>query len=314
VQDEDPQRYILWPTRRQLRAARALADIGIRQLARAAGLSPTAISQIETGKTLSARPATLRALRRVFVGYGIEFGPRGWIRHNDDASGLAPERAEPDDPRDVVRAIEDAIHEQRRVRLHYQHPDGLAGRRDVDPYTVWYVSGRLYLVGWCHTRGAIDTFLLSRIRGLQILGHRFEPAPEFGERRSATSGQPNQIEAHAMSSSKTTAKTIGSVCKQARLAIGLTQEEVAEAIGMTADFYARIERGVSVPGLRTLMNLASALHVTVDALLGLPLEPAPGEHDTGPDAELYSLLENASPGTLQVIEALLDALEDSSKS
>lgn len=309
MQDEDQQGYTSWPTRRQLRAARALADIGVRQLARAAGLSPTAVSQIETGKTMSARPATLQALRRVFAGHGIEFGPRGWIRHRDDASDIAPEHGAPDDARDVIGTIEEAIHEQRRVRLHYQHPDGLAGQRDVDPYTVWYVSGRLYLVGWCHTRRAIDTFLLSRIRGLEILGHTFEPAPEF-ERRSARSGKPNQIEAHAMSSSKTTAKTIGGVCKQARLAMGFTQEDVAEVIGVTADFYARIERGVSVPGLRTLINLATALHVTVDALLGLPITPASGPPGTGPDAELRSLLESASPRTVQVINALLDALED----
>jgi transcriptional regulator with XRE-family HTH domain len=127
--------------------------------------------------------------------------------------------------------------------------------------------------------------LLSRIRGLQILDHTFET--------------------HAMSASKTTATTIGRMCKQARLAIGLTQEGVAEATGVTADFYARIERGNSLPGLHTLMYLAAALHMTVDALLGLP---AAGE--LSPDAELRGLLESASPGTLQVIEALLDALEE----
>lgn len=65
------------------------------------------------------------------------------------------------------------------------------------------------------------------------------------------------------------AKTIGSAARSARLARGLTQEDAADIVGVSLEFYARIERGKTLPSVPTLLRLAAALGVSADVLLGL---------------------------------------------
>ncbi len=72
-------------TRHHLRAGRAISGIAVRDLAERARLSPTAISQIETGKTQTPREKTLMSLASVLSGAGVEFAGGGWVRHRDDA-------------------------------------------------------------------------------------------------------------------------------------------------------------------------------------------------------------------------------------
>ena len=76
-------------TRNQIRAGRTLANLGIRELAREAGLSPTAISHIETGRTEQAHESTLRALRVALERQGVEFAVDGWVRLIDDTRATA---------------------------------------------------------------------------------------------------------------------------------------------------------------------------------------------------------------------------------
>ena len=71
-------------TRAQVRAGRALARLGIRDLAAAAGVSATAVSHIETGRTGQAHATTLRALRAALEGHGVEFADEGWVRRHPD--------------------------------------------------------------------------------------------------------------------------------------------------------------------------------------------------------------------------------------
>lgn len=62
--------------------------------------------------------------------------------------------------------------------------------------------------------------------------------------------------------------TVGPRLKVARKLLELTQEEAAEKIGISAEFYARMERGNALPSAETLPKLANALGVTVDHLIG----------------------------------------------
>lgn len=62
--------------------------------------------------------------------------------------------------------------------------------------------------------------------------------------------------------------TVGPRLKLARKALGLTQEDAAELIGISSEFYARMERGNALPSVETLRKLANALRVSVDYLLG----------------------------------------------
>ena len=65
---------------------------------------------------------------------------------------------------------------------------------------------------------------------------------------------------------------IGRTARQARHALGLTQEQVAEKLGVSVEFCSRIERGVALPSLKTFVQLAEVLRVDANTLLGL--EPA----------------------------------------
>ncbi len=65
----------------QCRGARAMLQLGVRELAERTGLSPTTISSFERGRTFQPEPQTLEALRRAFEGLGIMFV-------NDDMPGV----------------------------------------------------------------------------------------------------------------------------------------------------------------------------------------------------------------------------------
>ena len=88
----------------QLRAGRAIARLGVRELAKAAGLSVTAISRLESGHTRNPHKATLAVLRAALAARGVDFAPGGWTRHISDA--CATQRP----PSDCIRSPQ-ASHE-----------------------------------------------------------------------------------------------------------------------------------------------------------------------------------------------------------
>ncbi|MBO6267423.1 MAG: helix-turn-helix transcriptional regulator [Synergistaceae bacterium] len=60
---------------------------------------------------------------------------------------------------------------------------------------------------------------------------------------------------------------LGEKIKQAREAKNMTQEEFAEAIGFSTDHVSVIERGVQLPRVDKLVDIANVLGVGVDYLL-----------------------------------------------
>ena len=71
-------------TRHQLRAGRVLSGLTVRGLAERAGLTSSAVNQIETGKTDSPRENTLKSLESALRDADIEFVRGGWVRHRSD--------------------------------------------------------------------------------------------------------------------------------------------------------------------------------------------------------------------------------------
>lgn len=102
---------------------------------------------------------------------------------------------------ETLRALEEAIHKEHSVRMTYftasRHADS---RRLVDPYTLWFADGRLYLIGFCHERRGFRIFLLDRMRNVEILDEDFDPDPDFDPQRyirsgfGVWSGEPYDIE------------------------------------------------------------------------------------------------------------------------
>ena len=92
--------------------------------------------------------------------------------------------------------------------------------------------------------------------------------------------------------------TLGPRIKAARRAKGLTQEGAADRIGISAEFYARMERGHAMPSVPTLGRIATVLDVTVDFLFGVdtPLElvaPMPPLQPTKDPRQLDYIVEQA---------------------
>ena len=62
--------------------------------------------------------------------------------------------------------------------------------------------------------------------------------------------------------------SLGKRIKAARITVGLTQEQIAEAIGVTRGTVAKYELGDAEPKLQKLSVIADVLHVTTDYLIG----------------------------------------------
>ena len=73
---------------------------------------------------------------------------------------------------------------------------------------------------------------------------------------------------------------VGSFIRRQRAAAGMTQAELAEALGLTVQSVSRWERGAALPDTAVLLPLCAALNTTADALLRAGAEPG-----TEPDAD-----------------------------
>ena len=62
---------------------------------------------------------------------------------------------------------------------------------------------------------------------------------------------------------------IGETCRTARLELGLTQEDVAERVGIATEVYGRLERGKMTPSVPTLRKLCLVLNVSADVALSI---------------------------------------------
>jgi predicted DNA-binding transcriptional regulator YafY len=103
-------------------------------------------------------------------------------------SDLAPRVSAISDPLRSVSVehldrVREALEGRRTLRLRYYTAsrDELL-ERDVDPYHLTYRRGDWYVVGWCHLRRRVQTFAVSRIRGISPLRGRFEIPASFDVR------------------------------------------------------------------------------------------------------------------------------------
>jgi DNA-binding XRE family transcriptional regulator len=60
----------------------------------------------------------------------------------------------------------------------------------------------------------------------------------------------------------------GTRCRNARMAAGLTQAQVADAVGISIPTYKKYEQGVSLPNVETTVRIAQVLKVSIRYLTG----------------------------------------------
>jgi transcriptional regulator with XRE-family HTH domain len=63
-------------------------------------------------------------------------------------------------------------------------------------------------------------------------------------------------------------RMIGENARRLRIARKLTQADVADAIGLSAEYYARVERGRTMPSIETLHRMVLWLGGSADTFLG----------------------------------------------
>jgi transcriptional regulator with XRE-family HTH domain len=115
-------------------------------------------------------------------------------------------------------------------------------------------------------------------------------------------------------------KSIGKAARKARASLGLTQEDAAEQVGVSVEFYSRIERGSALPSLKTFVRMAVAFGMSTDKLLGLCededaqrliKEFAPPQSDDSPD--LRRLLRRLRQGSVHRIRFVNNLLNEVDK-
>jgi proteasome accessory factor B len=80
----------------------------------------------------------------------------------------------------LLYRLREALIHQHRLTLSYRP----AGRRQptsyqVDPYTLIFHKGGMYLLGYAHNRQALRTFAVERICDLEVEKERFELPPDY---------------------------------------------------------------------------------------------------------------------------------------
>ena len=94
--------------------------------------------------------------------------------HNLFAVGLGPHKTYKSH-RDTIDRLTQAIDKHRTVQVRYFSASRTRmTRREIDPYRLWYASGGLYLVGYCHLRNEPRLFAVERITSVVVTDHPYQ--------------------------------------------------------------------------------------------------------------------------------------------
>lgn len=156
-------------------------------LAVGATLPPVSLSPVQAVALMSAVSAAPDAPYADLAAAGVQkildvLDPRTRARA-DALAGRIWVDAPPTASRVVRSALEEAMAEQRVVRIRYTSQAGSTTTRDVEPVLFASTNGQWYLVGWCRMRDAMRWFTVARIERASVTssgcsGHTVE---EVGE-------------------------------------------------------------------------------------------------------------------------------------
>ncbi|MFF2494207.1 helix-turn-helix transcriptional regulator [Agromyces sp. NPDC058064] len=136
-------------------------------LAAGASLPPVSLSPAQAVALMASVSAASDAPYADLAAAGIRkildvLDPRTRARA-DELAGRVWVDAPPPSSRAVRSALEEAMAEQRVVRIRYTSKEGATTSRDVEPVMFASTNGQWYLVGWCRLRDAMRWFIVSRI-------------------------------------------------------------------------------------------------------------------------------------------------------
>ncbi len=75
----------------------------------------------------------------------------------------------------TIDLLSQAIDKRKTVQMRYYSASrNSTGRREVDPYHLWFAGGGLYLIGYCHPRHEVRMFAVERIRSVSVTDHPYQ--------------------------------------------------------------------------------------------------------------------------------------------
>ena len=82
--------------------------------------------------------------------------------------------------REIINTVNQAAMECRRLEVLYKSlRRKKETHRKIDPYKIWFFEGTIYIIGFCHLRNEIRTFVVDRIKLLRLLDEKFELPGDF---------------------------------------------------------------------------------------------------------------------------------------
>ncbi|MBX0301225.1 YafY family transcriptional regulator [Cryobacterium sp. 1639] len=141
-------------------------------LAIGASLPPVSLSPAQAVALMAAVSAATDAPFSDLATAGVQkildvLDPRTRARA-DALAGRVWVNKPPASSRATRSALEEAMAEQRVLRLRYTAGDGTTTMRDVEPVLFASTNGQWYLVGWCRLRDAMRWFTVSRIERASV--------------------------------------------------------------------------------------------------------------------------------------------------
>jgi predicted DNA-binding transcriptional regulator YafY len=141
-------------------------------LAAGASLPPVSLSPAQAVALMAAVSAAPDAPYADLAAAGIHkildvLDPRTRARA-DELAGRVWVNAPSSSSRAIRSALEEAMAEQRVIRIRYTSGDGTTTTRDVEPVLFASTNGQWYLVGWCRLRNAMRWFTVSRIERASV--------------------------------------------------------------------------------------------------------------------------------------------------
>ena len=83
------------------------------------------------------------------------------------------------DYREFIKIIQEAIEGRKVLQLLYHPRDQSPAERRVNPYAVHLHNGSLYVIGHCHLRKDIRTFVVDRMQKIRLTEDSFNIPPGF---------------------------------------------------------------------------------------------------------------------------------------
>ena len=105
-------------------------------------------------------------------------------------------------------------------------------------------------------------------------------------------------------------KAIGQRIKLAREAKGLTQEQLAEIVSLSASHISVIERGIKTPRLETFVEILNILKVDANYILADVLSVSNEITSTLLSNKLSALSETQQKKILRVLDTLIQEISD----